>query len=171
MTLQSGVKTFLTLAGSVGFCLLAASMAGFPGHPGVPAWYDGLVKPILSPPSWLFSPLWMASFALMGFILFLILQSGIRKRAVSFGLALFCFQFLFMLLWAYTFFDLHALFIAFICIIALWATLLSAVIQAFRYSVPAGLLFIPYFLWVCFLAYLTYGFMTLNNAVFVIANL
>lgn len=171
MTLQSTIKTILTLAGSVGFCLLAAYMTWFPALPGVEAWYADLTKPIFSPPAWIYSPIWIASFILMGVMLFLILQSGLKKREVTFGLALFIFQFLFMILWAYTFFDLHALFISFICIIALWATLFSAVIQSFRFSVPAGLLSIPYFFWVCYLAYLSYGFMTLNNAVFVIANL
>jgi tryptophan-rich sensory protein len=171
MTEKNIVKTILTLAASLGICLLAAYMAWYPALPGMPAWYDGLVKPLFSPPSWLFSPIWIASFVLMGVILFLIFQSGIKKRDVTFGLLLFAFQLLFMLVWAFSFFGLHALFIAFMCIIALWATLICAVIQAFRYSVFAGMLFIPYFLWVCYLAYLNYGFMVLNNALFVIAQL
>jgi tryptophan-rich sensory protein len=54
------------------------------------------------------------------------------------------------------------------CIIALWAALLCTVIQVFRFSVYGGMLLIPYFLWVCFLAYLNYGIMVLNNVQYVI---
>jgi tryptophan-rich sensory protein len=54
------------------------------------------------------------------------------------------------------------------CIIALWAVLLCTVIQVFRFSVYGGMLLVPYFLWVCYLAYLNYGIMVLNNVQYVI---
>lgn len=168
MTTKSVVKSFLTLAGSLGICLLAGYMGWYPAVPGMPAWYAGLVKPVFSPPSWVFSPAWMVSFVLMGLCLFFILQSGTEQRDVRFGLILFVFQLLVSLTWAYAFFGIHAVFIAFMCIIALWATLLCAVIQVFRISVYGGMLLVPYFLWVCYLAYLNYGIMVLNHFEFVI---
>jgi translocator protein len=168
MTATSVVKSFSTLAGSLAVCLLAGYMGWYPALPGMPAWYAGLIKPVFSPPSWVFSPVWMASFVLMGFTLFLILQSGLKQRDVTFGLILFALQLLFTLVWAFTFFGLHAVFIALMCIIALWASLLCTVIQVFRFSVYGGMLLVPYFLWVCYLAYLNYGIMSLNNFAFVI---
>lgn len=168
MTAKSVVKSFLTLAVSLAVCVFAGYKGWYPALPGMPAWYEGLVKPIFSPPSWVFSPVWMVSFVLMGFALFFILQSGVRQRDVSFGLILFVLQFLFTLVWAYAFFGVHAIFIAFMCIIALWATLFSAIIQIFRFNVYGGMLLVPYFLWVCYLAYVNYGIMVLNNFVFVI---
>lgn len=116
----------------------------------------------------MFSPLWMVSFILMGFVLFLILQSGFKQRDVTFGLILFCLQVLFTLVWAFAFFGLHSIFLAFMCIIALWATLLCTVIQVFRFSVYGGMLLVPYFIWVCYLAYLNYGIMVLNHVQYVI---
>jgi tryptophan-rich sensory protein len=104
----------------------------------------------------------------MGFTLFFILQSGIQQRNITSGLILFSLQLLCTLVWAYAFFGIHAIFAAFLCIIALWATLLCAVIQVFRFSVYGGMLLVPYFLWVCYLVYLNYGVMILNNFVFVI---
>jgi tryptophan-rich sensory protein len=168
MTIKNVAKSFLTLAGSLGVCLLAGYMGWYPALPGMPAWYAGLLKPVFSPPVWIFSPIWMISFVIMGLVLFLILQSDINQREVSFGLILFGLQLLFTLVWAFGFFGIHMLFISFLCIIGLWATLLCAVIQIFRFSVYGGMLLFPYFIWVCYLSYVCYGIMVLNNAIYVI---
>ncbi|MFA5267322.1 MAG: TspO/MBR family protein [Methanoregula sp.] len=168
MTVKSIVKTFSTLAGSLAVCLLAGYKGWYPSLPGMPVWYDSLVKPIFSLPSWVFSPAWMVSFILMGLVLFLILESGVGQRDVTFGLILFVLQLIFTLAWAFAFFGIHSVFIALLCIIALWASLLCTVIQVFRFSAYGGMLLIPYFLWVCYLAYLNYGIMTLNHFQYVI---
>jgi benzodiazapine receptor len=166
MAIKSVVKSFLTLAASLGACLLAGYMGWYPSLPGMPVWYAGLVKPVFSPASWLFSPVWMVSFVLMGLALFFVLQSHIQQHDVTLGLILFCLQLFFTLVWAFTFFGVHSLFISFLCAIALWATLLCAIIQITRFSIYGGMLLFPYFLWVCYLVYLNYGVMVLNNYVF-----
>jgi tryptophan-rich sensory protein len=110
----------------------------------------------------------MVSFFLMGLTLFFILQSGTKQYEVRFGLILFCLQFLFTLLWAFAFFGLHSIFLASLCMIALWATLLCAIIHVSGFSVYGGMLLVPSFIWICWLAYLNYGIMVLNNLTYVI---
>jgi tryptophan-rich sensory protein len=145
-------------------------IGGYPNLIGVgmPIWYESLIKPVFSPPVWIFSPVWMVSFFLMGLTLFFILQSGTKQYEVRFGLILFCLQFLFTLLWAFAFFGLHSIFLASLCMIALWATLLCAIIHVSGFSVYGGMLLVPSFIWICWLAYLNYGIMVLNNLTYVI---
>jgi tryptophan-rich sensory protein len=104
----------------------------------------------------------------MGLTLYLILQSGIRKREVTPGFLLFALQILLLIGWSYAFFWMHSIFLAFMGIIAVWAILLSAIIQIFRFSVLGGMPLIPYFFWICYLVYLNYGIMVLNNLTFVV---
>jgi translocator protein len=193
---KCAVKNYLKLIVALGICLLAGYIGGYPvlsrmpfgstvdlpigdyiggyqgllagGKPPAQVWYASLIQPVFSLPLWVFSLAWILSFILMGLTLFFILQSGVKQREVTFGLILFCFQLLFMFFWAYTFFGIHAVFPAVLCIIALWATLLCAVIQVSGFSVCGGMLLVPYFLWVCYLAYLNYGVMVLNNFAFVL---
>lgn len=166
MTVKSILKSFILLIFSLAICILAGYVGWYPGLPSVPAWYAGLVKPIFSPPSWVLSPAWILSFVLMGFTLFLILQAGTKRNEVMLGLILFGAQLLFSIAWAYNFFGTHAIFFAFLFMVALFATLLCAVIQIFRFSVTGGMLMIPYLIWVLWLAYLNYGIMTLNKVTF-----
>lgn len=161
-------KSFLTLAGTLAVCLMTGYVSWYAALPGMPVWYGNLLKPVLSPSPGFLSSAWMISFLFMGLALFFIVQSGIRQHDVSFGLILFCLQLLFTLAWGYAFFNLHAIFTAFMFIIGLWAALLSTVIQVFRFSVYGGMLLVPYFIWVCYLAYLNYGVMVLNNLVYAI---
>ncbi len=166
MTAKSVAKAFITFILSLGACLLAGYMGWYPALPGMPAWYGSLIKPVFAPPAWIFSTIWIASFVVMGLVLFMILNSGLKQRDVTFGLILFIGQVLFMLAWAWAFFGNHLVFVSFLLMIALVATLLSAVIQIFRFSVYGGMLMVPYLLWVLYLAYLNYGIMTLNNVGF-----
>ena len=168
MTIKSAAKKVITLIFSIAVCLVVGIKGSFHEGPGVQEWYEELVKPVFSLHSPDFSLIWIFSFIFMGLCLYLILQTGLKKNEVTPGFILFVLQFLLTIAWSYTFFGQHSLFLAFMCIIALGAVLLCAVIQIFRFSVGAGMALIPCFCWVCYLGYLNYGIMVLNNATFAI---
>ena len=66
-------------------------------------WYHSLNQPPLSPPDWLFAPVWSILYILMFVSLIIILKNGnIKEKAAP--LTLFGFQLIFNLLWTPTFF-------------------------------------------------------------------
>jgi benzodiazapine receptor len=159
-------KKILTLIFAVGICLLAGYVGSYYTTPEIPTWYAGLQKPDLNPPSWVFAPVWTVLYTLMGISLYLIVQSNLKSQEVQFGLILFIFQLMVNIGWSFFFFGLHSTFFGFLAIVLLWAVLLCTIIQVWRFSIPAAVLLIPYFIWVSFAAYLNYAILVLNPTIF-----
>lgn len=158
------LRKILILCIALGICLLAGYIGSYFSMPSIPTWYAGLVKPDLTPPSWVFGPVWTVLSVMMGLSLYLMLQKGLNNRDVQFGVVFFVFQLLLNISWTFAFFSMHSIFLALMAVIALWAILLCTVIQAFRVSAGAGALLLPYFIWVSFTLYLTWAIMQLNPA-------
>ncbi len=155
-------KKILVLLLSVGICLLAGYIGAYFTQPSLSTWYAGLAKPDLTPPSWIFGPVWTVLYILMGFSLYLILQSGGRRKDVSLGLALFLFQLFLNVGWSCVFFGLHSIVFGFIAIITLWIVLLFTIIRLLKFSPGGALLLLPYLFWLTFAVFLNYAIMTLN---------
>jgi translocator protein len=161
MTASTAGKKIFILILSLGICLLASYIAAFYTTPSMP-WYTGLIKPDLTPPAWIFAPVWSVLYVMMGLSLYTIIQAGIHRKDVIIGLVLFALQLLLNVAWSYVFFGLHSTFFGFVALVALWAILLCTVIQLLRFSVGAAALLLPYLFWVTFAAFLNYLIMTLN---------
>ena len=159
-------KKILTLIIAVGICLLAGYIGSYYTTPEIPTWYAGLQKPDINPPSWVFAPVWTVLYIMMGFSLYLILLSDLKKQEVQFGLILFIFQLMVNIGWSFFFFGLHSTFYGFLAIVLLWAVLLCTIIQVWRFSIPAAVLLMPYFVWVSFAGYLNYEILILNPNIF-----
>ena len=159
-------KKILTLIIAIGICLLAGYIGSYYTTPEIPTWYAGLQKPDINPPSWVFAPVWTVLYIMMGFSLYLILLSDLKKQEVQFGLILFIFQLMVNIGWSFFFFGLHSTFFGFLAIVLLWAVLLCTIIQVWRFSIPAAVLLMPYFVWVSFAGYLNYEILILNPSIF-----
>ncbi len=71
-------------------------------------WYKSLKRPALSPPSWLFPPVWTSIYACMGVSSYLIFkEGGLAAQAVP--LSVFGAQLLLNWIWTPTFFRFHRL--------------------------------------------------------------
>lgn len=147
---------------SIALTLCAGLVGSVFTAPQIPGWYAGLAKPALTPPSWVFGPVWIVLFILMGVSLFLVWREGIERPDVRVALLVFGVQLVLNVLWSVLFFGLQSSFLAFLEIIVLWCAILATIVLSARVSKPAAWLLVPYLLWVSFAAYLTWAVWTLN---------
>ena len=141
-------------AGIIGSLFTVASVGG---------WYTTLVRPSLTPPSWVFGPVWTTLYALMGTAAFLVWRYGWREQRVRRALGIFGVQLVLNAVWSIVFFGLQAPQVAFIEIIFLWLAIVATMIFFARVSRAATWLLVPYLLWVSFAAYLNLAIWLLNT--------
>lgn len=142
-------------------CFGAGAIGGVFTQSSIATWYAQLIKPELSPPNWVFAPVWNVLYFLMAIALYRLLISG-ERQGRRLALALFVVQLLLNIIWSAVFFGLHSpggglVVIAFL-VLAIGATM----VWGRRVSKVAALLLVPYLGWVCFAAYLNYQFWRLN---------
>lgn len=137
----------------VGYLLTAPSVGG---------WYAVLAKPAWNPPAWVFTPIWLTLFALMAVAGWLVWLR--RERASVAGpLALFGVQLALNAAWSGLFFALRLPGAALAEVIVLWLAVLVTLLAFWRVRVLAGLLLVPYLLWVGFAAALNFTLWRLNG--------
>lgn len=158
MKINNRFKLIVTVAVSE----LAGLIGSLFTTPALDSWYAGLVKPAVNPPAWIFGPVWITLFALMGLAAFFIWQKGLERPLVKFALGWFVFQLVLNVLWSFIFFGLRSPGGAMVEIIFLWLAILLTLIFFARISRPAAWLLVPYLGWVSFAGYLNYSIWQLN---------
>lgn len=129
----------------------------------VRTWYQTLNKPSFNPPDWIFGPVWTALYILMGIALFLIWKNGPGRREARLAVVFFSIQMLLNVAWSFLFFYLRMPLYGFMEIIVLWASILLTTVAFFRINRTAGILFIPYLLWVSFASVLNFFLWRMNQ--------
>ena len=157
MTLQK--RTTLTYIIAIGGTLALGGLSALLTGDAM-ARYGQYVQPPLAPPGWLFPVVWTVLYALMGLSAAMAyLDAGESRRDV---VRVYCLQLALNLAWPILFFRFQLLLAAFVWLVVLEAVI--AVMLALFYAVKrvAGLLQIPYFLWVAFAGYLNLATYILN---------
>jgi tryptophan-rich sensory protein len=157
------LKEFPMLIGSILIPLVVGYIGAIVTLPQITTWYATLSKPWWSPPNWLFGPIWTTLYVLMGIALFLVWREGIHRRDVRFAILIFGVQLILSLVWSVVFFSFHALFGAFAIVMLLWLAILANIIAFVIISKCAGLLLVPYIIWVSIASYLNYSVYLLNH--------
>jgi len=147
---------------SIVVCQLAGVIGSLFTSSSISTWYTALRKPFFNPPNWIFGPVWITLYLLMGISLYLVWNTGIEQKYVKVAIIVFIVQFVLNSLWSILFFGLQSPFLAFVEILVLWATILLTIVFFFRISVVAGWLLIPYIIWVSFAAVLNGAIWLLN---------
>lgn len=146
------------------FVSFVAAAIGAVGSMNAGAFYAQLARPDWAPPGWLFAPVWTVLYLLLGVAAWLVWR--VRGFAGARGaLGLFVVQLAANALWTWLFFVWHRGALALAEIIVLWLLILATVIAFARIQVWAGLLLIPYLVWVSYAAALTVTVWRLNPGV------
>lgn len=151
---------FLGLAGWL-VLTIGAGAIGAVASVNAGAFYTELARPQWAPPPTVFGPVWTVLYLLMGVAAWLVwLDGGFRKHRVA--LTLFLVQLAINAVWSWIFFVWTSGLWAFVDILALLG-LLIATISTFINARPiAGILLIPYLIWVAFAMGLTWTVWRLN---------
>ncbi len=125
-------------------------------------WYKQIRKPTWNPPNKIFAPVWSVLYLLMAIAAWLVWKRyGVTDAIVP--LALFILQLLLNAAWTWLFFGKHQLGTALIDIVVLWLVILIVIILFWGSEPLAGILLVPYLLWVSFATFLNYAIWRLNR--------
>ena len=145
-------------------------MVGFLSTPftiaAIPTWYARLRKPLLTPPSWVFGPVWITLYMMMGIALYFILEAKVTKNSLKtkrVSVWLFGIQLGLNFFWSFIFFFLQQKMLAVVEILLFNFVLVSLVVICKKVSNTAAYLLTPYYLWVLFATYLSMGIWALNS--------
>ena len=125
--------------------------------------YSQINNPPLTPPGWIFPVVWSILYFLMGVSLYLVWNGDATTDDKNRAFILFATQLLLNFIWSPIFFNRQWFLAAFVVLVLLWIFTLFMVISFYKISKPAGLLQIPYLLWLTFAGYLNFAIYLLNR--------
>jgi translocator protein len=160
---MSTYSKVMQIAGLIGWLAISfiASAIGAVASLQAGSFYIQLVRPDWAPPPSIFGPVWTVLYALMGIAAWLVWRAdGFRPAKVA--LTLFLIQLALNASWSWLFFGWHQGALAFLDILLLWLLIVATLVAFWRIRPVAGVLLIPYLLWVSFASVLNYFIWQLN---------
>ena len=134
----------------------------FMSRDSINTWYAQLQKPGITPPDWVFGPAWTILYLLMAISVFMVWNKGLDRHEVKPAIGLFLLQLALNAAWTPLFFGLHSILLAFVDIVLLFIAILATLLAFRKISFPAGMLLVPYLLWVGYAAILNGSICYLN---------
>lgn len=122
--------------------------------------YNSLQKPFLAPPSIVFPIVWTILYILMGISYGILKSKGLTDKKID---LIYYVQLGVNAIWSIIFFLLKWRLFAFLWIIILSVLVIVMTIKFYKKDKTAGLLQIPYLLWVLFASYLNFAIYILNK--------
>ncbi len=155
--MQPRTQSFIAFLVFLGLSFSAATFGAFfpPGE-----WYAALDKPSWNPPNWLFGPVWTVLYLMIAGAGWRIQQKfGFKAKS---ALLFWAAQMVLNAMWSWLFFGLQRPGLAFAEIVLLWLSIATTIVLFWRRDRAAGLLMVPYLLWVSFASLLNFTLWQLN---------
>ena len=156
---QTNSKKFIYLALFLFLGFFMAWWGGYITSYFKEPWYSSIIKPSFNPPDWVFAPVWISLYLMIGVAAWLIWLSPKKTEKI---LNIFYIHLLVNASWSIAFFAMHQILaslfiIALIILFVLWLIKLYYPINKI-----SALLMIPYLGWLCFAFILNFSIYNLN---------
>ncbi len=122
--------------------------------------YENIKRPPLAPPGIVFPIVWTILYILMGISSYLVWKEKTPESRMA--LYIYGIQLVLNFVWPFIFFNAQMFFLAFIWLLVLLGAVIYMTIKFYQINPIAGLLQIPYILWLIFAAYLNFFAFFLN---------
>lgn len=155
-------KKVLRFITSIIICQSAGIFGSLFTFEAVPDWYITLEKPFFAPPNWIFGPVWIILYFLMGVSLYIVWKDELKSKTRNVFFVVFAIQLILNALWSLLFFGLKSPLLGLIDILILDVMLVVTIFYAKRVSKYAAMLLIPYMVWIIIASVLNYAIMVLN---------
>lgn len=143
----------LLYAGLIGMVLMMGSLVGILNPPG--AWYASLRKPDITPPDWLFAPVWTALYVMIGWV-------GARKLRHGGAGTLWVLQMALNFAYEPLFLGMQAPVASLVVAICLLWSILAFILAEWRADRLSAVLFLPYAGWIAIVVAVNVGIVALN---------
>jgi len=144
--------------------LTAIAVAYFGGmitEKGMP-WYNTLNLPSIAPDGKLIGLAWTVIYVLATISALIVWNKLRQDKSFKIIVSLFIANAFLNWFWTYLFFGLHLIAWSVLEMILLNLVNLVLIVILGKKNLPASVLLVPYFLWVCFATYLAYSVLTIN---------
>ena len=122
-------------------------------------WYSTIIKPSFNPPDWVFAPIWISLYLLIGYASWLMWSSRNNTQKI---LNIYFIHLIFNASWTVTFFAFHQILVSLIIV----GLIIFFVVWLIKLYYPinkiSAYLMLPYLSWLCFAFVLNYSIFALN---------
>ena len=125
----------------------------------IDCWYINLHKSSLTPPGYIFSIVWPILYILMSISVWIIWN---KEKKISLPIQLYIIQLILNFTWVSLFFKYHCIHESLILLLFIWMLVFIMIDIFYSIDKIAGLLLVPYLIWLTFAFYLNY-YIVKNN--------
>ena len=122
-------------------------------------WYSSLNKSFLTPPDWVFAPVWTTLYLMMTLAIWFYWHSKNREMNTIY---IYFIHIVFNTTWSIVFFGLHQILLALIVLVILIIMIIILILKFKRVNYVSSYLMIPYLLWSCYALFLNFNLYILN---------
>jgi len=155
-------RLFLSCSFGVLISNAVGYLSSFATRSSVNTWYKYLNKPLFNPPDWIFMPVWVFLYFLMGIAFGIFFYYNFEKNSQKAGIIAFFLQLFFNGIWPLVFFGLRNIFLGLITILILLVCIIFCIREFRKVNIYSSYLMLPYLFWVCFASILNTSILIMN---------